>query len=218
MAETKKASLPSPGNDLYPDIPPMRAPHMDFVYRMVAEMHPTQIYKMKNVQGTNITRQVMHIAGGTVRGPRINGTLVKDSGADWAQRMDSPKVCTGLSQCRKGKDLLLMIIVKEFFRLDARYAMQTDDGYYIYIRSRGIFTPGPNKTPADQAAAREEEKMSQDDVEYFTNLTFEADGDGPYNWMNEIFCVGTLQGVDGKVVIDAWRLTNFPGVDVTAKL
>jgi hypothetical protein len=95
--------------------------------------------------------------------------------------------------------------------------MQTDDGFHIYIQSRGIFTPGPNKTPADQAAARERGGMSQDDVEYFTKLDFEADGDGPYNWMNGIFCVGALQGVDGKVVIDAWRLTNFPGVDVAKK-
>jgi hypothetical protein len=92
MSDSTKTAQQSPGNDLYPDIPPMRAPHMEFVYRMVAEMHPTQTYKVKNVHNTNITRQVMHIAGGTVKGPKINGTLVQDSGADWAQRMDSPKV------------------------------------------------------------------------------------------------------------------------------
>ena len=54
----------------------------------------------------------------------------------------------------------------------------------------------------------------QDDVEYFTSITFEAAGDGPYNWMNGIVTVGVLQSVGGAAVIDCWRLTNFPGQEV----
>jgi len=33
----------------------------------------------------------------------------------------------------------------------------------------------------------------------------------PYNWMNGIVAVGALQSLEEAVVIDCWRLTNFPG-------
>lgn len=52
---------------------------------------------------------------------------------------------------------------------------------------------------------------SQDEVEYFSHLTYEAPGDSPYNWMNNIVAVGVMIMWENKVVIDAYRLTNFPG-------
>lgn len=78
---------PSPGNDLYPDLPPMRAPHLEYVYRLVAQMHPVDHYEISNIQGTGISRSIGHIQKGTVKGPRINGVVVENSGADWAQRI-----------------------------------------------------------------------------------------------------------------------------------
>jgi Protein of unknown function (DUF3237) len=54
--------------------------------------------------------------------------------------------------------------------------------------------------------------ISQDDVEYFSHLTFEA-GEGPYNWMNSIVAVGCMASVNGELIVDCWRLTNFPGVE-----
>lgn len=82
---------PSPGNDFSSGEPPMRRPHLEFIYRIVAEMDPGAS-PIPNVQGTAVSRIVLPIAGGTVRGPQINGEIVKNSGADWAQRIDSPKV------------------------------------------------------------------------------------------------------------------------------
>jgi len=94
------AHTPSPGNALYPDLPPMRAPHLDFVYRLVAEMHPTSKYLIPNIQGTGISRNVLHIKSGTVKGPRINGVVVENSGADWAKRVHSKKASTTLKTVR----------------------------------------------------------------------------------------------------------------------
>lgn len=45
-------------------------------------------------------------------------------------------------------------------------------------------------------------------------MTFEAAGDGPYNWMNGIVAIGVLQSIDNSAVIDCWRLTNFPAMEV----
>lgn len=62
--------------------------------------------------------------------------------------------------------------------------------------------------------------MSQSDVDWFTRLQFDA-GPGPYNWMNGVFGIGVLSMHEGRIIIDAYRLTNFPGQavrDVTAKI
>jgi hypothetical protein len=59
----------------------------------------------------------------------------------------------------------------------------------------------------------------QDEVEFFSHLRIEA-GPGPYNWLNGLVCLGVMSCQDGKIWIDAYHLTNFPGVkpeDVIAK-
>lgn len=82
---------PSPGNAFSSGEPPMRMPHLELIYRVVALMGPgpgpSSSYSIPNVHGTGVTRLVLPIAGGTVRGPRISGEIVQNSGADWAQRI-----------------------------------------------------------------------------------------------------------------------------------
>lgn len=56
---------------------------------------------------------------------------------------------------------------------------------------------------------------TQDDVEYFTQITFEASGAGPYAWMNSAVAVGVMTMAEGKPIIDCYRLTNFPGRGTT---
>ena len=81
------------------------------------------------------------------------------------------------------------------------------------MKALGIFRPGPGQDFAYDPAKGPDAKKEflQDDVEYFTQITFEAAGDSPYNWMNGIVAVGALQSLEEAVVIDCWRLTNFPG-------
>lgn len=55
--------------------------------------------------------------------------------------------------------------------------------------------------------------FSQDEVEYFTHLTFET-AEGPYNWMNGIVAIGVMSSFEGQACIDCYRLTNFPGMEV----
>ncbi|KAH7137427.1 hypothetical protein B0J13DRAFT_78017 [Dactylonectria estremocensis] len=178
----------SPGNKLFPEVPQMRSPNLEFVYRLVAQMHPTDGYDIENVQGTGVTRSIGHIQSGTVRGPSINGVVVENSGADWAERVHSKKI---------------------YYKLDARYAIRTDDGHHVYIQARGLFRPGPGvEFDYDNGGKT---SFSQDEVEYFTHMTFEAAGNGPYNWMNGIVAIGALQSFERNAIIDCWRLTNFPG-------
>ncbi|KAI5292092.1 hypothetical protein KEM52_006631 [Ascosphaera acerosa] len=181
------AHVPSPGNAYFPDTPPMRAPHLEFVYRLEAEMDESGDYEIPKPNGGGTAWGVAPIAGGTVKGPGINAIVVPNSGADWAEELFCDKV---------------------FYRLNARYTMKTDDGHYIIIEAHGIFRLGPG-VPMDTTAPPELEH--QDMVEYFSHLTFKAP-QGPYNWMNNVVCVGVMQMVKNRVCIDCYRLTNFPGV------
>lgn len=94
-----------------------------------------------------------------------------------------------------------------FYHLDARYAIVTEDGHYILVNAKGVFRLGPGVPDT----GREEPTVSQDEAEYFSHLTYEAPGDSPYGWMNGIVAVGVMTMWEEKVVIDAYRLTNFPG-------
>ncbi|KKY38370.1 hypothetical protein UCDDA912_g01688 [Diaporthe ampelina] len=114
-----------------------------------------------DVHGTAVSRIVLPIAGGTVRGPQINGEIVKNSGADWAQRIDSPKYPT---------------------KLNARYTLKTDDGHFILVNAVGTVTGGPPVEGADAAWPPHQGKpltITQDQAEYFTQIAFEAAGGSP---------------------------------------
>lgn len=96
-------------------------------------------------------------------------------------------------------------------KLNARYTLKTDDGHFILVNVVGTVTDGPDKegsSPPKQGAPM---TVSQDDFEYFTQITFEAGGASPYAWLNSVVAVGVMTMADGKPIIDCYRLTNFPG-------
>ncbi|KPM45194.1 hypothetical protein AK830_g1361 [Neonectria ditissima] len=184
--------VPSAGNAYSlprDDIPLMRMPHLEFVYRIVAEMGREGVSTIPSVDDTTVTREVLPIHGGTVHGPNIQGIIVPRSGADWAETIHPEKA---------------------FARLHARYTLQTHDGAYILVLATGIFNGGPgiNKETAEKSS------VSQDEVEYFTQIRFEAPGHSLYGWMNAIVAIGVMIMSNDRPIIDCYRLTNFPGQPV----
>ncbi|KAI1073222.1 hypothetical protein LB507_010866, partial [Fusarium sp. FIESC RH6] len=193
ITTTQTSFQPSPGNDSYPDMAPMRAPCQEFVYRLVADMHPTKEYDIENIQGTGVSRSVSHIKGGT---SRKTAERIGPNGSIPTRLADPP---TLMAACI-------------YYKLDARYTIKTNDGHHIYLQARGLSRPGPGvefKEPDSM-----EVNYTQDYVEYCTSITFEAAGNSPYHWMNGIVAVGVLMSYGGAAVIDCWRLTNFPGQKV----
>ncbi|KAJ1325343.1 DUF3237 family protein [Microdochium nivale] len=181
--------LPSPGEQYSQGIHAMRMPHMDFVYRIVCQMTEDHTL-IGNVQDTNISRLILPIAGGTVSGPKIKGIIVPNSGADWAQLVGSEE--------------------QRFLRLEARYTLRTDDGYDILVNAKGVYNRHPDsKSGVSEAVPT----VTQDDVEYFTHLSFEASSKGPYAWMNRIVAIGVMTMFEKQPIIDCYRITNLPGLD-----
>ncbi|KAH7029878.1 uncharacterized protein B0I36DRAFT_432474 [Microdochium trichocladiopsis] len=181
---------PSPGELDSQGIHAMRMPHLKHVYRIVCHMSGNNT-TIPNVQDTDITRLILPIAGGTVSGPQIKGSIVPNSGADWAQLVGGEQ--------------------KRFVCLDARYPLRTGDGFDILVSAKGIYEEGPH-SQARQAGPVP--TVTQDDVEYFTHLTFEAAGHGPYSWMNRIVAIGVMTMFKSRPIIDCYRLTNFPSVNI----
>jgi hypothetical protein len=199
--------VPSPGNAFSlsgPDMPQMRMPHLEFIYRIVAEMDKGGVTEIKGVDSTSRTRVVLPIQGGYVNGPQIKGTIVEKSGADWAEVINPNKV-----QNLIGDDINIETNkqTQSFTRLNAMYTLQTDDNVYILVKAQGIYRTGPG---IDEKAG-EKDSVSQDEMEYFTHITFEAPGDSAYGWLNGVVAMGVMIMWQGRPVIDCYRLTNFPG-------
>lgn len=85
--------IPSPGNLYSPKALPMNIPSLDHLFRLCVEMAPPQAHTIiPSPHGTSSTRIIMPIAGGTISGPTINGTIVPNSGADWAMHLSGTDV------------------------------------------------------------------------------------------------------------------------------
>lgn len=72
----------------------MRMPHLEFIYRIVAEMDKEGVTQIAGIDGTSRSRVVLPIQKGQVTGPQIKGIIVAKSGADWAEVINPNKVNT----------------------------------------------------------------------------------------------------------------------------
>ncbi|KAL5355108.1 hypothetical protein BJX96DRAFT_170356 [Aspergillus floccosus] len=182
----------SPGNALYPASPPMRTPALTFLYRLECNISNEEI-EVGPPHGAGVIRSIANIVGGTFKGPGLSGSVLPLGGADWATVIEGTHSMT----------------------LDARYTIKTDDGHHLYIRAHGLYRPGPGTDYGRQVAAnpliRPPATVTQDDVEFFSHLRIES-GPGKYNWLNGLVCVGVMSCVDDRILIDAYYLTNFEGV------
>jgi hypothetical protein len=78
------------------------------------------------------------------------------------------------------------------------------------VNAKGVFQQGPNAL----SRVNTDPTVTQDDAEYFTHLSFEASSTGPYGWMNSLVAIGVMTMFEDQPIIDCYRLTNFPGIDL----
>src|SRR6478752_1742560 len=105
----------------------MIKPELEFVYEASAALEPP---KQIGATHDGSRRIIPIVAGGTVKGPLVNGRLLGDA-ADWQlTRHDGVTV------------------------VDATYAIETDDGALIQLRNRGL-RHGPPEVMARLVAGEE---------------------------------------------------------------
>jgi hypothetical protein len=91
---------------------------VEFLFTMKATLTPPAIV----ANGPQGTRVIVNVTGGTVSGPKVNGTLLA-SGGDWVTMRAS------------GSGLL-----------DVRLTITTDDGATIFMEYKGILKDGVVRT------------------------------------------------------------------------
>jgi hypothetical protein len=120
------------------------------------------------------TRLVVPVAGGSVKGDRVRGTLV-GGGADW-----------------------VLIGPDGWGRLDVRGQIKTDDGAILYISYGGLL----QLTDKVMAAMASADETTFDD-QYFRATPRLETGDDRYSWVNQTLFVSrgriSARGVEYEV-------------------
>jgi len=124
-------------------------------------------------------RQIFIVKGGSVEGPKINGTVLP-GGGDWATRRTDGVL-----------------------HLDVRATLRTDDGEMIYVAYGGLIDGKPE--PIMAAATGQDPPLG--DYYFYTNPMFQA-GAEKDQWLNRVMAVGRGRILPGGVEYRVWALTN----------
>ena len=126
------------------------APQLEFVCTLVVKLGPAR----ELGACASGTRRIIPIVGGSASGPRLQGRVL-GIGADW-QTVDHHGVA----------------------QLDARYAIETDDGAIIEVQSRGM------RHMAPEVARRFDRGEPVAPAEYYMRTAIRFDtGHADYAWM-----------------------------------
>ena len=133
----------------------------EYLMTLYAPLDPPQ-----QIDNSSVIRNVG--AGGWVKGPKVNGTLIAP-GADWLRIMPGGNL-----------------------RLDVRATIKTDDGALIFLSYNGIISR--SREIADRMAKGE--VMTSADQYFITAPTMQTSSEA-YSWLNHVQCVGKMVEVKG---------------------
>jgi hypothetical protein len=123
-------------------------------------------------------RRIIYITGGDFAGPRLSGKVLP-GGADWQ-----------------------IVRADGVVELEARYALETDDGALIYVANRGI-RRGPREV-MDRLAKGEK----VDPKEYYFRTTPIFETAAPkYAWLNRLITIATGERHKDEVIITVYEVT-----------
>ena len=118
-------------------------------------------------------RRIIPILGGEVRGERVNGKV-----------------------CPFGADFQI-IRPNELIELEAKYALQTDDGAIVYVENKGI-----RFGPADLLQKLKRGEPVDPKLIYFRTVPKFETGAAKYRWLMEHIFVASAARHADRVVID----------------
>lgn len=121
-------------------------------------------------------RHIFFVEGGTFEGPRLRGSVVPNSGADWVRvRPDG----TG--------------------HLDVRFCLETEDRALLYLSWYGRFHCTPENADYALDLAKPDDPAGADRYYFRAAPQFET-GDPRYAWLNGILAVTKSRTGGGGVV------------------
>ncbi|MGD8810975.1 MAG: DUF3237 domain-containing protein [Gammaproteobacteria bacterium] len=150
-------------------------PRLEFVFEVRAEVaDPIVVGELPTGQ----TRRIIDILGGTVEGPGLSGRVLR-GGADWQliRRSDG------------------------FTDIDARYAIETEDGDIVYVTNVGIRHAPPEVMRRLNAG----EVVDQSEIYFRAIPKFETAAPG-LEWLMRSVFVSTGERYPNGVIIRFWRV------------
>jgi hypothetical protein len=148
-------------------------PHLEHVCDFVVELSPPHEMGVCSAG----TKRIIPIIGGSVSGPRLSGRLL-GVGADW-QTVDS----NGLAD------------------LDARYAIETQDGAIIEVVSQGLRHASPD------VAARIAGGEGVPPSEYYMRTAIRLETGHPdYEWVNRSLFLASGGKMGATVRLSVYRV------------
>lgn len=150
-------------------------PALEFAFEVRAEVaDPIVVGELPTGQ----TRRIIDITGGTAQGPNISGRVIR-GGADWQliRRSDG------------------------FTDVDARYAIETDDGEIIYVTNVGI----RHAPPEVMARLNAGEVVDQSQIYFRAAPKFETSSP-KYEWLMRSIFICTGERYPNGVIIRFFRV------------
>jgi len=141
--------------------------NLEFLFRIVIETSGG-IYRIPDAAGGD--RIIVDVSGGTVAGPKVNGTVMP-SGGDWGEA----------SRQGGGRHPLTVTA------LDARLVLRTLDDATIGMTYRGIAYAYPDAPRRRYEAGTEKDPAGY----YFRTTPYFHTGHPDYDWLNRIVAVAT---------------------------
>lgn len=155
-------------------LPDFSDPQFEFVCEIRATCEPD----IHIGRGVDEVLTLTPIVGGSVAGPRLNGTVLS-GGGDWAVE-------------RSGT-----------MQLEARYVIVADDGAAIEVHNRGYF----RATPEVLAKMERGERVGEDDPGMYFRTAPVFQTDAPqHRWLAEHQFIGKCRDEDGQVCIRVYVL------------
>ena len=121
-------------------------------------------------------RRIVALTGGTFTGPELNGKLLPGASADW------------------------QIVLGDGTALgDVRYTLQTDDGYLLYVRSRGV------RHGSAEVLARLNRGEEVEASEYVFRTSTQIETAAPdFDWLNKGVFISVAGRQPGRVIHDVY--------------
>lgn len=167
---------------VFPDVSTPETPKLEFVFEIELEFTRTDhIEDMPSGAG----RGAVYLDSGTIRGPKLQGRAVPNSGGDYALfRPDG------------------------VLAIDARYVLESHDGVTILIHNKGYIWGREADTMARFRAWVLEGGPPVPPEEYYFRLfpSFEAPK-GPYEWLTRHAIIGIGRRKDGGNITRYYAVT-----------
>jgi hypothetical protein len=148
-------------------------PELEFVFEIRVSI-ATEL-PVRSTPGNELV--FVPITGGTIAGPRFAGTVVANSGGDWATHSG------------------------DTWHLDARYALRHDDGSVVEIWNTGYY----RATPDQEARMAVGEAVPEAEYYYRCAPTFSTDAPR-HAWLTSHQFLGLIRSDNGQVCIRVFLL------------